>query len=661
MTRPAASVPAPSRLIAAVALAGLASLTAITLVSPGATRMLAWPWTLLHAIALVAPGLVLIARSLDHARPLVLPARPWVMLGAASVAVVLAATLFSPHQGPSLLASAPLLAGIAVFFAAFDWIQGGDERATQLAGGLGIFFAAIALVSLALWAGDLRGLGAGEVLNVRNGYPLGHSNYTAGLALLALPWFARLGLRHERPASYAWAAALAFALVMLFTSGSRGGVLGLAALLAGAVVAAPLDRGRKIHLGIGLLLIGLAVGLAHPRTRTMFQPSSPDAALNVSNVQRSAMLTAGMRMGADRPVLGWGPGATPLVYPRYRAGLEGGAENVLQLHSGPVQLWAELGTLGLACAMVFGGLVVRNARRDPTAALALVGYGVLALTDWQLDVPVFAFAIAACAALLAAPEPTPASNRTRLIVSLTALPTLALIALLGRREPMPEMNVRALTLARDPAQTDRAIALLNDSLALDPDQEIAHFNLGWLLVVRDPATAEKHFRAAAHLVPDKGGVYFGLGLARLNQGQPAAAARAFALECLSDPAFLGSPWWNESAIAAQRDATAAAFTELVAVARSRVAQDKWLTNRLAELAARASTLGRVGQGPVGVLHRERLGYPVLMRNLDLEPPRDVYEVREFTAPPVAGNPPKGWLPSPLLIELLDAPGVVAPK
>ena len=48
-------------------------------------------------------------------------------------------------------------------------------------------------------------------------------------------------------------------------------------------------------------------------------------------------------------------------------------------------------------------------------------------------------------------------------------------------------------------------ALLRESLALNPDQEIAHFNLGWLLVVRAPAEAERHFLAAARLVPDKGG------------------------------------------------------------------------------------------------------------------------------------------------------------
>jgi tetratricopeptide (TPR) repeat protein len=401
----------------------------------------------------------------------------------------------------------------------------------------------------------------------------------------------------------------------------------------------------------------------------MFQPPSPDAALNLSNVQRSAMLTAGLLMGADRPLLGWGPGATPLIFPRYRAGLEGGAENVLQLHSVPAQLWAELGALGIACALAFGVLVVRNARREPTAALALAGYGVLALTDWQLDVPVFSFATAASAALLATPGRCHLiddiggrrARHLRWAVGGVALVALALIALLGRPEPTPEMNVRALALARDPAQADRAIALLRGSLALDPAQEIANFNLGWLLVLRDPAAAEKNFLSAAHLVPDKGGVYFGLGLSRLNQNHPASAARAFALECLNDPAFLASPWWREPGIAAQRDATAAAFAELVAFARTRVPHGGWHDARLAELAARAASLGREGSGQVGVLHRERTGYPVLMRDLDLPPPLDVYEVREFSAPPTVANPPKGWLPSPLLIELLDAPAFANPK
>ena len=63
------------------------------------------------------------------------------------------------------------------------------------------------------------------------------------------------------------------------------------------------------------------------------------------------------------------------------------------------------------------------------------------------------------------------------------------------------------------------------SVVLNPDQEIAHFNLGWLLLAPDPVVAEKHLLAAAHLVPDKGGVYFGLGLARLNQGRIATGSQ----------------------------------------------------------------------------------------------------------------------------------------
>jgi len=122
------------------------------------------------------------------------------------------------------------------------------------------------------------------------------------------------------------------------------------------------------------------------------------------------------------------------------------------------------------------------------------------------------------------------------------------------------MSARSRSRAIQPKPVARLRA--QRSLALNPDQEIAHFNLGWLLVVSDSAAAEKHFFAAAHLVPDKGGVYFGLGLARLNQNQLAGAVRAFALECLNDPAFLMSPWWREPAIAALRVPTAVEFAHL---------------------------------------------------------------------------------------------------
>jgi tetratricopeptide (TPR) repeat protein len=271
-------------------------------------------------------------------------------------------------------------------------------------------------------------------------------------------------------------------------------------------------------------------------------------------------------------------------------------------------------------------------------------------------------------------------------VQLTSLVALALVALLGRADPTPALNTQALSLAANSNSSDQAIALLRESLALNPDQEIAHFNLGWLLVVRDPAAAERHFLQAAHLVPDKGGVYFGLALARLNRGnRNADASDALALECLNDPLFLTSPWWREPAIAALRTSALSRFVELAERvaseldqhsdnrardARYIVALAAWLEGRgaLGEILARSQTSERVSyfaarphvpefnEAPVRSYRRVRSGYPVLMRKLDLTPPVDLFDVREtilFADELSFLFPAKGWLPSPLLVQLLD--------
>ncbi|MEY2878474.1 MAG: hypothetical protein RLZZ15_854, partial [Verrucomicrobiota bacterium] len=347
----------------------------------------------------------------------------------------------------------------------------------------------------------------------------------------------------------------------------------------------------------------------------------------------------------------------------------------------------ELGAPAVLCALALAFLVLRATRRHPTAAAALAGYALFALTDWQLDVPVFAFAVAACCALLAPPAPAATANPgqchpmgdtsslavralalasatrpLRLTLAGLALLALACIALLGRRDPAPEFNTRALALARDPAVpagSDRALALLRESLALNPAQEIAHFNLGWLLVVRDPAAAEKHFLAAAHLVPDKGGVYFGLALARLNQNHPDAAARALALECLNDPAFLVSPWWREPALAALRDATRTEFLAAADRASTLLAPDTYAARVLPTLVARAPQLGLAAPGPERTYRRERTAYPVLTRQLDLPAPLDLYDVREPATPPadLAALPAKGWLPAPVLLPLVNGTAI----
>lgn len=642
MTRPASLA---STLAALLCVAGLACLAAISLVHPSTTRMYAWPWTLAYAGAVGAPILALIVRGLDTQRPLALPSRAWSVLAIASAATVLTAALLSPYAKPSVLWSAPLLAGVALFFVVCDWLNFDVTRAPahrlRLRTSLLAVFGAVGAVSLGLFLDKIFHDGWSAALAGRNAFPLGHSNYVAGFAVLMLPLGAELACRGRRTSRWLAVLVIFFATIMLFTSGSRGGLIGLAVLALGGLWSLRLRPAKKILLLAVAIGAGVLFILANPRTRATFTGGAAGEVLTTSAVQRSAMFQAGLKMGAARPLLGWGPGTTPLAYPKFRATLDGGAENVLQLHSTPIHVWAEFGAIGLACLAGFILLVARDRGRDPMAALTLAAYGAFALTDWQMDIPLFAAVLAVLAALVAAPGRA-ASRVASWAMALGGIFVSAAVMWFGQRDPTPELNVRALTLARDPAKANEAIALLGDSLAHNPDQEIAHFNLGWLLLVRDPAAAERHFRAAAHLVPDKGGVYFGLGLAQLNEGRRDDAARAFALECLNDPRFLSSPWWREPAIAPLRDASAAALAQLLTQLKlTRISADQ---------------LGRVPEGPERTYRRTRTGYPVLMRNLDLAPPDDLFDVREAVAADESAQklPPKGWLPSPRLLSLLDA-------
>jgi len=691
-----------TRILCALGLAGLA---ALTLVDKGATRMYSWPWWLAFWFVQLAPAAALLTRTALDPRPLALPSVTWRWPLGLFAAVELAAALASPFRAQSLPAAATLLAGLAAGLLLFDWLQSDaaetKARLAKLERALGWFFAVVLADSLGQWllgeiAPDLRAgqiASLHDVFNLRNEHPLGHSNYTGGLVVFMLPWFGARVTRARGRARTGWAAAIALALFMLFTSGSRGGMLGLAGLLLAALVLAwRRDRLRTRHavlLAAAAVALTAVFALANPRIRDLLATETSSAPPDASAVQRSAMFTAGLRMGLDRPLLGWGPGVTPLVYPRYRARLDGGVETALQLHSTPVQIWADTGAPGLACVLALVALVACSLWRKtaPAAAgLALIGYGIFALTDFQLDVPVFTFLAAACVAACAPPAAGFAPSHARAALSLAIITAAALISALGRDDPTPALNLDALALDRDPAQASRARALFEQSLALNPEQEIAHFNLGWLLLVRDPAAAETHFLAAAHLVPDKGGVYFGLGFARLNQGRADTAAQAFALECLNDPIFVASPWWRTSALAPLRTPTGALVAKYYRALATRLPAGRWPGSEVRYTAALSAWLfgqlpGRAVAGVAttparrdffardpapGLLlaasavtyRRERPGYPVLMRNLDLPVPVDLFDVQEnalATGPLAFLFPGKSWLPSPLLLEFLDNP------
>ena len=108
-------------------------------------------------------------------------------------------------------------------------------------------------------------------------------------------------------------------------------------------------------------------------------------------------------------------------------------------------------------------------------------------------------------------------------------------------------------------------------------------------------------------------------------------------------------------MAALRAPAAAELARLIAACRKKFPAGSWRATQLLHLAAEIGNVGRVPPGPERSYRRERTGYPVLMRNLDLPIPVDLFDVRESVAPAAAPLPPKGWLPAPLLLSLLDPP------
>jgi len=596
---------------------GLLALTAVTLAHPSATRLHGWPLAGLVTGLALLPVLALLAgfgRSASWRLP------PSTLLAGTLVLAVgaVVSAWLSPFSAASLPRIWPTLGGVALYL----WLHHAwsnvdshaESRRHTAARTLAGAGALLAGVSLLLWSRGTWPLPWGD----RNTVPFGHSTYTGGAMVLFLPWISLQAWITRGAARLLWLTAIAAAVVVVASTSSRGAVLALGGVgvvgTVGLWFSAAWSRPRKLLLAAAVLTVGALVILTNPRLRELVLQRQWGESARESNAQRLAMLGAGWQLGAQRPLTGWGPGSVPLAYPRVRARLEGSPENVLQLHNTPAQLWATLGVLGAAATLllVVGTVTaVRRAPRTPftwAAGASLLGYGIVALTDHQLDVPFFAATTAASLALLTASirpacSPRQISRGTRVTLgvgfaalTLSAGPATwadlrarrdyeAALTALGRGDGagyLRALDNAAKSAPHDPYFAHRAAAWLLEARGTTPDparqtalardavtrlerslaagahEEFAHFNLGWLqLDLGESAGAVRHFTRAARLVPDKGGVYFGLGLALEAVGRHEDAVRAFALEWINDPRSATSPAWELPALAALRPAVQA--------------------------------------------------------------------------------------------------------
>ena len=181
-----------------------------------------------------------------------------------------------------------------------------------------------------------------------------------------------------------WIATIVLDVVIMFLSGSRGAVIGLAAGLlafaAGYAIWGQVPRGRLIsRLLIGsLLMLGLVFALVRNTEafRSLVSPSvtlsrMAKAGLDDESIKgRLNAAKVGLQGVAERPLLGWGPENFTIAYDRHVTGdiVASITFSFDQAHNKPVEELVTKGALGVAGYLaVWGALfwvVARRTRRD---------------------------------------------------------------------------------------------------------------------------------------------------------------------------------------------------------------------------------------------------------------------------------------------------------
>jgi O-antigen ligase len=234
--------------------------------------------------------------------------------------------------------------------------------------------------------------------------PYVNHNHYAGLMEMLIPIPLVLAMSRLTGDKERIAAGIA-AIVMtgtVFLSGSRGGML--AVFVEFMVLAAMLVRGRKtIRVVIGLIafvavLISLLTWLGGKELTNRIGSISTEARTELSGGVRLSIDRDSLRMFRAKPVLGWGLGTFPVVYPKFRSFYTNFFVN--EAHNDYLQLLAELGVLGFATMGWFLIVLYRTAFQkignwtsEVTGSLSLscvlgvTGILVHSLFDFNLKIP----------------------------------------------------------------------------------------------------------------------------------------------------------------------------------------------------------------------------------------------------------------------------------
>lgn len=511
-------------------------------------------------------------------------------LGALAVATVLAR---NPRLGIEYLAWAVLVALLylcLVRLAADDRLR---PRLPVILTASGVVVAATYLVVVAndwtaLWS--LSGRLTTPLRPAASHLGLGNAS---GVAMLTLLVLLPAAIRHGPTAPGRRAVPvllLALAGIVTIASGSRSAWLALLVTAAVLLVVrrrlagawpTPIRRARPSS--VAAVLAGLA-GVAIPVVAGMLlAPAMLGRLTSGGESLRIGHWVVALRMAADSPVVGHGPGSWAASRIGYTVAPEAD-HYVPHAHDLPLQILAELGLVGAAAGVALALLVTRlivaalragdpARRRDGWAALATTVYfGAHSMLDLYLGTPAILLAAAVPVALLDAtaesatdradgtptgrtPRPGPADRRATLaslalvVAAAGTLGAAESTALTALRATMAVNEGRAgvgLRLARDVAAADPAMPahdlVLGLAAARAGELGLAASALERAAAADDLPTAWLDVAALRLARDDRAGAAVALQLAlRLGVQQPAVrlGAAAIALELGDRDAAVG--------------------------------------------------------------------------------------------------------------------------
>ncbi len=234
--------------------------------------------------------------------------------------------------------------------------------------------------------------------------PYVNRNHYAGLMELLVPIPLVLSLTqlaHQKQRAAAGAAAALMAGTV-FLCGSRGGMLAiLVELTVLLVLLVRQKKGLRIAIGAGafaVVLVGLLAWLGGKELTGRVFSISSEARSEISGGMRLSIDRDALRMFREKPVLGWGLEAFPVVYPQFRSFYTNFFVN--EAHNDYLQLLAETGLAGFATMVWF--LAVLYGKAAPklknwtsnlsgavtlAALLGLTGILVHSFFDFNLQIP----------------------------------------------------------------------------------------------------------------------------------------------------------------------------------------------------------------------------------------------------------------------------------